>query len=307
MNKVPLALLALFGVCAAPLSAQDAPPPPVEPAATEATPPEAPVSPNVETTTAAPAAAEPKPEPKTTPRKRGAKAPEPATPQARATPPRQTRRVPFAQRSPTPTPVAGERKLSFFERIFGRRRTPSHMITPAPSATPATPKPRSKRRSTPAPADVSAATPDGTLGTPAPEIAKTNDTPQADAANADSTPEPVTAPPGKTAKTSGRKNGKGKPTPAATSRRPLPPPPTSSDPDVQEKYRYEVAKAKAQDDPNVSQLKDKADSASNEDEARKAQRAYNKALFQKMRSVDGSLKERIDRIESGILKRLEEP
>ena len=83
------------------------------------------------------------------------------------------------------------------------------------------------------------------------------------------------------------------------------PPPPSADDEVQEKYKYDMAKAKALTDPAILKLKEKADSAVDEDEGRKAQRAYTKALFDKMRSIDGSIKERADRIEAGILRRLE--
>ena len=74
---------------------------------------------------------------------------------------------------------------------------------------------------------------------------------------------------------------------------------------MQEKYKYDMAKAKALTDPEVLKLKEKAESAVDEDEGHKAQRAYTKALFNKMRSIDGSIKERADRIEAGIMRRLE--
>jgi hypothetical protein len=48
----------------------------------------------------------------------------------------------------------------------------------------------------------------------------------------------------------------------------------------------------------------KADTAPTEEEARKALRAYNKSLFQKMRKIDPSIKERIDATEAVILKRI---
>ena len=55
----------------------------------------------------------------------------------------------------------------------------------------------------------------------------------------------------------------------------------------------------------MQKLKEKADGAVSDDEARKAQRAYNKALFNKMRSIDSSIKDRADRIEAAIMKRLD--
>lgn len=85
------------------------------------------------------------------------------------------------------------------------------------------------------------------------------------------------------------------------------PPAADADAEAQEKYRYELAKNKALEDGEVQKLKEKADGAADDTEARKAQRAYNKALFSKMRSVDPSIKERADRIESAIMKRLDNP
>jgi hypothetical protein len=60
------------------------------------------------------------------------------------------------------------------------------------------------------------------------------------------------------------------------------------------------------DDPHVKSLKAKADDASTDEESRKALRAYNKALFEKIRKIDDSVSERADRLEAAILKRLNE-
>ena len=60
------------------------------------------------------------------------------------------------------------------------------------------------------------------------------------------------------------------------------------------------------EDPQVRSLKARADDAATEEESRKALRAYNKALFEKMRKVDGSLSDRIDRMEAAMLRRLNE-
>src|SRR6185295_1261376 len=76
---------------------------------------------------------------------------------------------------------------------------------------------------------------------------------------------------------------KPKETPVAPSATPARKPPVApaadADADAQEKYRYEMAKNKASQDPEVQKLKEKADVAASDEEARKAQRAYNKALF----------------------------
>ena len=78
------------------------------------------------------------------------------------------------------------------------------------------------------------------------------------------------------------------------------------DPETAERNRFYAAKAKAEQDPQIQDLKAKADSAVSDDEGKKALRAYNKALFTKMRKIDSGLRERIDVTESIILKRLDE-
>jgi hypothetical protein len=124
------------------------------------------------------------------------------------------------------------------------------------------------------------------------------------------TPTPKATPAPKVGKSKGSKNA----TPATASepsatpaRKPPVPPAADADADAQEKYRYEVAKSKALEDAEVQKLKAKADGAVTDDEARAAQRAYNKALFHKMRSIDSSIKDRADRIEAAIMKRLDSP
>jgi hypothetical protein len=72
-----------------------------------------------------------------------------------------------------------------------------------------------------------------------------------------------------------------------------------------ERYKFTEAKRKALEDSAVQDLKVKADTAPSEEEARAGLRAYNKALFGKMRKLDPSIKERIDATEAAILKRLE--
>ena len=67
----------------------------------------------------------------------------------------------------------------------------------------------------------------------------------------------------------------------------------------------EIARALAAD-PKLQELKLKADTAATDEEARKALRTYNKALFQKMRDLDPSIKERIDKMEAAVLRRLAE-
>jgi len=82
-------------------------------------------------------------------------------------------------------------------------------------------------------------------------------------------------------------------------------PPADADPDAKEKFLFDKVKAEAAADPEVTELKTKADSAVFDQEGKDAQRAYNKALYNKMRKIDGSLEERINAVETAILKRLE--
>ncbi len=110
-------------------------------------------------------------------------------------------------------------------------------------------------------------------------------------------PQPTTPAPVKTSKT--------KPAgPAIT--KPVVEPAADADPDVKEKFRFEQAKTRAVEDPQVKSLKAKADDAATDEESRKALRAYNKALFEKIRKIDGSVSDRADRLEAAILKRLSE-
>ena len=86
-----------------------------------------------------------------------------------------------------------------------------------------------------------------------------------------------------------------------------PEPPAGSDPEAVEDWKYSEAKRKALEDLEVQELKAKAADTADEAEARRAMRAYNKALFAKMRKIEPSLKERIDGTEAALMKRLAEP
>ena len=76
--------------------------------------------------------------------------------------------------------------------------------------------------------------------------------------------------------------------------------------DAQEKVRYNETRTKALADPNVLKLQEKADSAMGEEEQKTASKAYYKALYAKMRSLDPTLKEHIDRTEAATLRRIEQ-
>ena len=127
----------------------------------------------------------------------------------------------------------------------------------------------------------------------------------AEPAVAENTPPAVTPEnPEPTAPTPVKKPRKGKSAPLVAAQEGVEPPP-DADPETKEKFRFEQAKAKAAADPEVMEFKAKADSAVSDEDARSAQRAYNKALFGKMRKIDSGLDERIDSMEAAILKRLD--
>jgi len=71
------------------------------------------------------------------------------------------------------------------------------------------------------------------------------------------------------------------------------------------KARYRAVKNQALEDKSIVALQDKADSARDEDSQRSLTKAYYRALFDKMRDLDPTLKARIDRIEAATMKRLQ--
>ncbi len=91
---------------------------------------------------------------------------------------------------------------------------------------------------------------------------------------------------------------------------PFVPPPTSTEKQSTQQIgdgnpaRYQEVKQKALQDKHVQELQEKADNASDGDEQRKASEKYYKALFNKMRNLDPSLKDRIDRTEAATLRRV---
>jgi hypothetical protein len=84
----------------------------------------------------------------------------------------------------------------------------------------------------------------------------------------------------------------------------LPPMIETADAEEAERNKFAEVKQKAAEDPEILKLAEKAESAASEDEVRQALRAYNKALFQKMRKLDSSIKERTDATEAVIMQRL---
>lgn len=215
----------------------------------------------------------------------------------------------------------------------------SPAATPAPTAAPSeTPKPSKSRKGhgkrrhstraaeSPEPSPQATAAPAPTA-TPAPTVAPTPESTSTPAPTVAPTPTAAPTPKGK----KGRKSKHGKPTPTpdagglpqqadATPASPLSEPnpfvptPAAPGPDVeseadhdaQERTKFNAVKAKALEDDSVLGLKEKMDTASSADEQAKASKVFYKALYNKMRNLDPSLKERIDRMQALTSKRLEE-
>ena len=76
------------------------------------------------------------------------------------------------------------------------------------------------------------------------------------------------------------------------------------DQDAKDKARFHELKAKALEDKEIKALRDKADSATG-DAGREAERAYDKALFKKVRELDPSISDYVDRLEKFTMKRLD--
>jgi len=206
--------------------------------------------------------------------------------------------VPTAEPAATPAPKPG-----VLQRIFGSRqgRRTLFPTTPAPKMGPATPAPATPK----ATADPRKKTKPVTAPQGTPDLKKKKTKPKPDAAVSAEPPADNTEPPAPATPAPVKKSRKGKPAPVVKAPDGTEPP-ADADPETKEKFRFDQAKARAGEDPEVQELKAKADAAVSDDEARSAQRAYNKALFGKMRKIDGSLEERINQIEAAILKRLDE-
>ncbi len=221
---------------------------------------------------------------------------------------------------PTPAPAATAEPKSpgIMQRLFGsREKGPRVIIQPMPppktaAAAPEPPTPKPRARTAPKPKAVKKSS--DAENNPATATARAKKTkPKTNPAD----PEPAEAkaetvkpapekpePPAVEAAAPIKKPRKGKGTPATAAKDGVEPPPYA-DPEAKEKFRFDQAKAKASTDPEVQELKAKADGAVSDEDTRSAQRAYNKALFSKMRKIDGTLDERINSMEAAILKRLD--
>ena len=222
----------------------------------------------------------------------------------------------------TPSTTAAQESPGVLQRIFGSRQGRRVLFpptsTPTPQATPpATPAPKTsakarpkKRQPKPAPdATESAPAPAKTESPAAPKPAPDQSATPAPDQSATPAPAPVVpdAPPpaAPAAPAPAKKVRKGKTAPPVAAPKGVKPAP-DADPEAREKTRFDQAKAKASEDPEVMELKTKADSAVSDEDAKSAQRAYNKALFNQMRKIDSSLDGRINAMEAAILQRLDE-
>lgn len=220
-----------------------------------------------------------------------------------------------AKATPTPAPD-GPKKRSIMSRLFGKKKKEEPpAATPTPTPRPRRPRPKpptDTETTTEQPADK---TPDKATEKPAP---KTEDKkPDTTAEKAEPKAEPKTEPkpepkaepePPKANTKKGASKGKAAtstPAPAQTKeQQALAKAQAGGDPDAIEKAKYDEVKSRAAADEKVAALKQKAEAAPTEDEGRKDLRAYNKALFQKMRTLEPSLKGRVDRMEAAVLKQL---
>lgn len=212
--------------------------------------------------------------------------------------------TPALSPAPSPTEIAPKQKrLGFFQRLFGRRNRLAPQTDPLP-APPATPIPVrraeavnkvEKKAATPMPTPAGAATPAATPK-PTPKAAETpkptsSPKPKPEAAVATPTPKPKPTPTEKLSESVPFVSAPEKVEVPKPVTKPLVGSPSSDDP-------YQIARAKALEDAQVKALQDKADSAISEEEQRQATREYYKALFNKIRKIDPSLKERVDRMEA---------
>ncbi len=233
--------------------------------------------------------------------------------------------TPAAETAPSP------KKRGFLQRVFTRERATPPPAAPASPPAPATPRPRKPRKPTDDEAEAKPAP-----GSRDSDKAETKEKPKSSgkekpatekstepekateppASEKEKPAEPGTPPDGAEKKPAtpapGKKGAKGaKAATPAPEEKPLSKEQLAvkeamagGDAETIEKARYDEAKSRAQEDARVRELRQKADDATTEDEGRKALRAYNKALFQKMRSLEPAIKERADRMEAAVLKQL---
>ena len=220
---------------------------------------------------------------------------------APATPaPVRKRRV-IAKATPVPVATPVPRKLGFWERLFGSKKSKPAPATPTPAPTP---KPAVTKRTAvnprPQKPDVAAPTPPAT----ATKRQKTGPAKVEPKKSAEPIEEKM--PPTKIEEKPKATPKGGKPRQAPERAQNFPPSTDNADAEVVEKQKYDQAKSKAVADPKLQELRGKADLAASDEESRKALRAYNKAMFKRMKEIDPSIADHVDRMEAAVLKRLGE-
>ncbi len=231
--------------------------------------------------------------------------------------------------------AATPKSRSLLSRVFGAREQGKPVATPLPSKpVAATPHPRTvprKLRDGEKPEEpVTSEKHAGTTKGPAAKVDKTQPGEKGEGAAPETAspaegsppekaPDGATPAPASTEKPPVTKHGrhkKGSPVEGeATSKEPakeltkeqvaLQQATASGNPDAIEKAKFDEVKSRAAADPHIQELRQKANEAGDDVEGRKALRSYNKALFQKMRSLgDESVQDRIERMESAVLKNL---
>jgi hypothetical protein len=185
---------------------------------------------------------------------------------------------------PTETSAEAQKKPGFIGRIFGKGKK-GEPEDPAPAPKPS-PKPTAK------PATAPSAQPPGAVATDSGKKAGESAGGAEGPAAAADRPAGVALPKGR----KGAKNAASSLLNKADTE--------EGDPEEIEKKHYDQAKAKAMEMPEILALKEKADNAATDEESRRALRSFNKALFNKMRQLDPTIKDRADRVEAALMKRL---
>jgi hypothetical protein len=220
---------------------------------------------------------------------------------------------------PAPTPAP---KRSVLGRIFGSKPKPEP--TPAPTPAPVAVKPKPKARPKPKAAEVAepnSETPDAEASkTPPPKKKPEGETPDSEKPKPAVKPEAETPappekpatetptaekPPGDAPATEDQPPKPGKNSKASKNAKNTPPKPAKPEVVLDDATKYKNAHAAALADEKIKDLKAKADNAVDDAEAHKASVAYNKALYRKIREIDGSLEGYVDKLEQAMMKRLE--
>lgn len=117
------------------------------------------------------------------------------------------------------------------------------------------------------------------------------------------TPTPATLEPAQRESPPARKKSPPTPTPVPVAKPAAPRPPPKPETEATRAAKLRNAEAHAVEDPAVRELKKKIYSAKTDEEQAAAYREYRSGLYQKMRELEPSLKDRIDQTESAAGQR----